>query len=265
MNQKAVIYIILSALLLYLYYRSRDLYVFTAFAVLVGVTLMSPAYFSNGVEGFAADKECNKLGFTEPKLVKSDFSGSLEKEIKKIKKVADKYWPYDDKMDSKDESDKKSMKEFYEVFMKEATKQNDDSKKGEDFINICRELYNQVHKSKQQIEVDVKPGLFKPYISGGNIVLKILNNVGKSSEIKDAGAKKIATYLTCLCKHWIAILKKAEDVASDSSGGASGGDDKEKSKNKKTKNANKNKKKKSSKKDAEDDDAEDDDEDAEDE
>lgn len=263
MNQKAVIYIILSALLLYLYYRSRDLYVFAAFAVLVGVTLMSPAYFSNGVEGFAADKECDKLGFTEPKLVKSDFSGSLEKEIKKIKKVADKYWPYDDKMDSKDESDKKSMKEFYEVFMKEATKQKDDSKKGEDFINICRELYNQVHKSKQQIEVDVKPGLFKPYISGGNIVLKILNNVGKSSEIKDAGAKKIATYLTCLCKHWIAILKKAEDVASDSSGAASGGDDKEKSKNKKkTKNAN-NKKKKSSKKDTED--AEDDDEDAEDE
>ena len=252
MNQKAVIYIILSAIRLYLYYRSHDLSVFAAFAVLVGVTLMSPTALSNDIEGFTLDKECDKLGFTGPKLVKGDLAGSLEKEVKKIKKVADKYWPYDDKMESKDEAEQKSMKEFYGVFMKEAKKQEDDSKKGEDFITVCREIYN---SKERMVESNIKSGLFKPYISGGNIVLKILTNVGKSKEIKDAGAKKIVNYLTCLCKHWIDILQKTEEAASGSSGDA-GESDKKKNKNKmnKNKNNNNNNNKKSKKNDEDEDD-----------
>jgi hypothetical protein len=59
MNQRTIIYIILSAILLYLYYRRRDLAIFAVFIVVVGATLI----FGNGSasEGFDS-KESKKTG-----------------------------------------------------------------------------------------------------------------------------------------------------------------------------------------------------------
>jgi len=262
MNQKVVVYIILSAILLYLYYKRGDLAIFAAFVVVVAGTLIfgdrngDSEGFSDGKAG---DKECAKLGFTAPKIVKDDIGGSLEKEMNKIKKVADKYWPYDEKGNSNNEDEKKSIQEFIGVFFKEAEKmkEEDDGKKNSNsFYEISLGLYNQVNnpdKSKRQkIKMDainITSELTKPVISGGNVLLKLLNDVGKSNKIKDAGAKKLAKYLTCLCKHWIAIYKKMEEVVSGS------GDDEEKPKKK---NKKETKKKKSKKADEDDeDDAED--------
>jgi hypothetical protein len=45
MNQKVIIYIILSGLLLYLYYRTRDITIFASFIVVVTMTM-----FEHGVE-----------------------------------------------------------------------------------------------------------------------------------------------------------------------------------------------------------------------
>jgi len=266
MNQKVVVYIILSAILLYLYYKRGDLAIFAAFVVVVAGTLIFRSGNASAREGMSiggggggGDKECAKLGFTAPKIVKDDIGGSLEKEMNKIKKVADKYWPYDEKGNSNNEDEKKSIQEFIGVFFKEAEKmkEEDDGKKNSNsFYEISLGLYNQVNnpdKSKRQkIKMDainINSELTKPIISGGNTLLKFLNDIGKSNKIKDAGAKKLAKYLTCLCKHWIAIYKKLEEVVSG------GGDDEEKPKKK---NKKETKKKKSKKADEDDeDDAED--------
>ena len=234
MDQNTVVYIILSAILLYLYYQKRDISIFAAFIVVVGSTLIFSDRSVNNVEGFGGggkvDSACAKMGFTAPKLVKNvdgDIGGSLEKEIKKIKKVADKHWPYDEKGNSKDKTETTSIQEFFGVYMKEATKvkDNDDSKKGEDFVAVCKSLYDQVYnkdESKRQkivIKVNEIPkGYLAAIIPGGNHLLKILEKVGKSSEIEDDGAKKLVKYLTCLCKHWILIIKKVDSMASGSSG-----------------------------------------------
>lgn len=273
MNQKVVVYIILSAILLYLYYKRGDLAVFAAFVVVVAGTLIFRSGNASAREGMSiggvggGDKECAKLGFTAPKIVKDDIGGSLEKEMNKIKKVADKYWPYDEKGNSNNEDEKKSIQEFIGVFFKEAEKmkEDDDGKKNSNsFYEISLGLYNQVNnpdKSKRQkIKIDainISSELTKPLISGGNVLLKLLNDVGKSNKIKDAGAKKLANYLTCLCKHWIAIYKKLEEVVSGSGGGG-GDDDEEKPKKKKKKETKKKKSKKADEDDDEDaDDAED--------
>ena len=51
MNQKTVIYIILSAILLYLYYRKRDLSILMAFIVLVASTLIFEKDMREGMSG----------------------------------------------------------------------------------------------------------------------------------------------------------------------------------------------------------------------
>ena len=262
MNQKVVIYIILSAILLYLYYKRGGLAIFAAFVAVVGGTLITTGA-REGMSiggGGGGDKECAKLGFTAPKIVKDDIGGSLEKEMMKIKKVADKYWPYDEKGNSNNEDEKKSLQEFIGVYFKEAEKMKDDDdvkKNSNSFYEISLGLYNQVNNpdkiKRQKIKLDAKDissELTKPIISGGNVLLKLLTVAGKSNKIKDAGAKKLAKYLTCLCKHWIAIYKKVEEVAIGGGGGKDDEGDDEEEKPKKKKKATK--KKKSKKADEED-------------
>jgi len=249
MNQRTI-YIILSAILLYLYYRRRDLAIFAAFIVVVGATLIfgdgSASASASLSEGFNAgsdkvDKECAKLGFTAPKLDKDDLGGSLEKEMKKIKKVADKHWPYDEKGDSKDEAEKKSIQAFINVYFKEVEKHTKapEAKNGEEFYTTCFRLYEQVNspdeKKRQKIKSsDIEKGSLTSLLSGGKFLLKTLEDVSKSDELKDDdGAKNILKYLICLCKHWIGIITKIYG----------GGDEEEKPKNKnKNKNNNNNKK-----------------------
>ena len=73
MNQKVVIYIILSAILLYLYYKRGDIAIFAAFAVVAGATLIFRSA-TIGEEGFGGGggggKGCAKMGFTAPKIDK---------------------------------------------------------------------------------------------------------------------------------------------------------------------------------------------------
>ena len=58
MNQKVVIYIILSAILLYLYYRKKDFTIFVAFAVVAGATLIFRDLTVN--EGLTSNEEDDK-------------------------------------------------------------------------------------------------------------------------------------------------------------------------------------------------------------
>lgn len=247
MNQRIVIYIILSAFLLYLYYRRRDLAIFAVFVVVVGSTLIFRDGGASASEGFGGgsgkvDSECAKMGFTALKFVKDDdgdIRESFEKEMKKIKKVVDKHWPYDANGDTKDETEQKSIQVLVDVWTKEVKEQGlsgEDKTSMDKFMEISKYYYDAINNidEKKRIKIEIKPneipkGRFKEMgvISGGITLLKVLENLGsKSSELKDAGAKKLIKYLICLCKHWNAIYNKIESMA----GGKKSGSDKKKSK-----------------------------------
>ena len=264
MNQKGVIYIILSAILLYLYYRKRDLAIFAGFVVVVVGTLILGKGGKEGLEmgGGGIDKECAKMGFKPIKLDKNDLAGTLEHVIKGIEEVAVKQWPYDGKA-TEDEDKKKKQKEldaFVEIWMKEAKAIKIDDKTKSDQSNDFVIISAQIYEKKGYDELfKLKPEKIKNMISGGDVVLKLLEKISKSDEI-DSNFKKQLKYLICLCKYWTNIYKEAQKATADDEGGAADDDEKPKNKKKtkkkpvdedeadgedeKPKNKNKNKKKK---------------------
>ena len=238
-NQKNVIYIILSAILLYLYYKRGGVTLFAAFVVVAAGTLILPSAREGlslgGGKGGGGDKECAKMGFTPIKLVKDDLVGSLEKVMKNIKTVAEKHWPYDGKA-TEDEDKKKKQKEldaFVEIWMKEAKKALDDDKTKSDQANKFIMFSADIYEKKRYDELfKLKPEQIKNMISGGYIVLKLLEKISKSDEI-DSNFKKQLKYLICLCKYWTNIYKEAQKATADEGGGED--DDEKLKKKKKTK------------------------------
>jgi len=271
MNQTTVIYIILSAILLYLYYKRGGIAIFGAFVVVVVGTLIIRKDFDS-VEGMKGNGggECANMGFTAPKIVKDengDVGESLEKEMKKIKKIADKYWPYDEKGNSNDETEKTSMEEYGKIYRKIMEK-NTFSKEEDEAINMFLELSkdfyykinNKDQSKRKKIELKVSD-LPKGYIKKFFIPTKfseVLEKVSKSDELKDEGAKKLAKYLNCLCKHWIAIYTKIDTMATGKKTNSSKNEDKEP--DDEEEKPKKKKKKATKKKKSEDDDDEDEDE-----
>ena len=240
MNQKVIIYIILSAILLYLYYKRGDLAIFAAFVAVVGGTLIfrDQLIQNDDREGFGMggggssdkiDSACAKMGFKPIKLDKDDLPGSLEKVYNSIKKVVDKHWPYFD--DDASTSNKDAVTAFAEEVKTIAAKlDKDDKKKSDDFLGISYEFYS---KKKMDYIITQKPERLKNYISGGEITLKFLEKLSKSDEIDSDFKKKNFKYLNCLCKYWINLYKEVLKAT----GGGGGDDEEEKSKKKKKKKA----------------------------
>ena len=100
MNQRIVIYIILSAVLLYLYYVRRDLAIFAVFVVVVGSTLIFRDGGASASEGFGS-KESKKTGDKTKNLDdKKEKTGTKKDSIKDAKD--------EDKDDDKNKNKKKT-------------------------------------------------------------------------------------------------------------------------------------------------------------
>ena len=273
MNQKAVIYIILSAILLYLYYKRGGIGIFVAFVVVVAGTLFVSG--SKGArEGFGAgggkgDNECAKLGFKPPKIDKKDINGSLVKVMKNIKPIADKYWKRDieakgDKNDEKFEKSFKALEEALNIFQTKNMNNNINYNSIKEIyypaVNPYILLITQKKTDDKSIDEYIIKNLDK-IIDNTKPALETINLIKKSDEMKklDKGAKQILNYLVCLAKHWISIYKaiqKAkggdeeggdEEGGDEEGGDEEGGDEEEKPKKKKktTKKKKATKKKKS--------------------
>jgi len=273
MNQKAVIYIILSVILLYLYYKRGGIGIFVAFVVVVAGTLFVSG--SKGArEGFGAgggkgDNECAKLGFKPPKIDKKDINGSLVKVMKNIKPIADKYWKRDieakgDKTDEKFEKSFKALEEALNIFQTKNMNNNINYNSIKEIyypaVNPYILLITQKKTDDKSIDESIIKNLDK-IIDNTKPALETINLIKKSDEMKelDKGAKQILNYLVCLAKHWISIYKAIQkakggdeggdegDEAGDEEGGDEGGDEEEKPKKKKktTKKKKATKKKKS--------------------
>lgn len=245
MNQKAVIYIILSAILLYLYYRKGDLAIFAAFGVVVTGTLIlgkgGEEGFGMGGGGGGIDKECAKMGFKEVKIDKKDINGSLEKAMRNIEKVADKYWKNGD-IDGKI-TDDIPLSNSWSVIKTYITNVENVSDKDQTMV---REIYNTAYELYekfilQKLTDAAKYTFIKDKIlvrldkdiKNSTSAMDVINKIKNSDEMKDADkdVKNLLKYLVCLFKQWISIFESLKKAMADAGGG--GG----KNKNKKKKSA----------------------------
>jgi hypothetical protein len=236
MNQKAVIYIILSAILLYLYYRRRDISIFAGFVVVVGATLLFRDR-SSSTEGFSlgggigigggGKDSCKQYNFKkiDPE---NDLTGGLEKITKSIKAAAKQNWPYtgDNVSESQKKDFQKIHKEFSEVF-KSFNFSEIDKERVNFFIIASLEYYDKDRMDKLS-ESPIENN--KKAIAGGKLTLKILEKLGtktlSKNKQKNTKFKETVKYLNCLCKYWISIyeaLLKAQGAGGDDDGDGDGG------------------------------------------
>ena len=276
MNQKVIIYIILSAILLYLYYRKKDFTIFVAFAVLAGATLifrsatMSEEGFSGGDGG---DKECAKLGFTAPKIVKKDIKGSLDKVLKNIEKVAEKYWGFtkgdiEGRRGAEDKTFEKSWNTIEKSFGNLVKSNKDAADTMTAVFTPAYVLYTNfiIIKEKTDAEKDkiLEKEIMKKLdeiINKSKSAMDLINKLKNSDEMKDADkeVKNLLKYIICLAKQWVSIYK-ALQKAKNGDDDAGKDDEKEEEAGNEDDDKKKTKKKKPTKKKSKKDDEADEDE-----
>lgn len=267
MNQKVVIYIILSAILLYLYYKRGGVALFTAFVIVVAGTLFTGAGAREGLSlgggGGGGDKECAKMGFKPPKIDKKDITGSLEKVIANIKPIANKYWKRNvGELGTKpnnetdvDEQFEKNFKEFSDAVGSFAKNNQNQNKKFQSIFEIAGPAVNPyIQLLDKKTKPEAKDGIVDEWIISkldkiiGNMkpALEIIELFKNSDEAKglDKDAKQLLNYLVCLCKHWISIYKEIQKAkgGGDDAGDDAGDDEEDKPKKKKKKATKKKKK-----------------------
>jgi len=204
-----MIYIILSAILLYLYYRNRDLSILMAFIVLVASTLIFEKDTREGMN-LGGNNKCEAMGFITVKLKNDDPEGSLEKLFNNITTVAGKKWLYGG--DSSDEK-KASLNKFTTAFQTKLKKYTDSKRESVDkFVMTAAEAYD---KRRPKELLAQTPENIASIISGGVITLEILENINKSTD-SDSDFKDAIKYLICLCSQWIAIFKAVKTASADS-------------------------------------------------
>ena len=248
MNQKGVIYIILSAILLYLYYRKRDLAIFAGFIVVVVGTLIlgkggdarEGFGFGGGKKGGGGiDKECAKMGFKPPKIDNKDINGSLEKVMKNIEKVAETKWPFEKGDIEGKRTEDKTVEANWKVitnstFLKDwgkgkGEKKPKETKEYEALMGLWDPaegfykkfiLQKSTDEEKSAVVNEHNVNLDK-IIKSGPIVIEFINKLKNSDEIKDAddGVKDILNYITCLVKQWISIFESLKKVMKSAGGG----------------------------------------------
>lgn len=235
MNTKIMIYIILSVILLYLYYHKRDLSILFAFIVLVSSTLIFGKNVREGATSGGSGRgsgrgsgECKKMGFEKPTIDKEDIKGSLEKVTKNIEKVAETYWGFEKgDIEGKRTKDEKLEKSWSAIKNTSYVKSLNNGEKKKDVETLfvlllpAYELYeNFIIKKPTAEEKDtfIKDKIMTKLdetVKGSEAALEIVEKIKNSDEMKDLdeGAKKLLKYFSCLAKQWASIFK-ALQVAS---------------------------------------------------
>jgi hypothetical protein len=247
---KVIIYAVISVLLLYLYYIKRDLSIFAAFIVVV-LEMVRTTTRQGGVilekrwnEGFkmggdgdgggdGIDSKCKKLGFSKPSISEKSLVADLEKEMKKIKKVADKHWPYDDWMGTTTDKEKQEYfvpitKAMQEV-AKENTKDAEDQKKENELTTRMQDIMVMLYdmaSSDSKKATDMKDAwdsefkdmtstkkkelskTLKDFIKMIDKQVKMFTDASKTDIMKEASKepKQVLEYLICLFTQWKLIF-----------------------------------------------------------
>jgi hypothetical protein len=252
MNQSTVIYIILSAILLYLYYKRGGIAIFVAFVAVVAGTLFAGAG-TGSIEGMSkkkgsgSNKECAKMGFSTPKIKNNNMKGGITNAMKNIQKVAKKGWPFEDYVGNKPTNDK-AAKQLGEItnnvhYKSESRKIEENKEKQENtgvFLINSIELYESVKKNEKIDQAITKiTDNLEEGIKGGKIYLSLIESTHQFlvKEYKvakkefpdiDDSVLKLSKYLVCLCTQWLSIwnqIQKANGSSEGDDDAGDGGDD----------------------------------------
>lgn len=248
------IYIILSGLLLYLYFVKGDITIIAAFVVVVvGTLIIKDGDTIEGIKGNGNGKgkgkrsgtgtgagkgNCSKTGFTAPNIKNNDIKGSLDNALKNIQTVADEHWPFEDinGQNSKNDKAKSAFEEINNnVFMKtEIKKINDDKDSQEACFSfalgsamVYEAFITKPDEKKQKgFLKDFDDKFLTKALKGGDLYLTLLKNNKEhlKKEYKaadtafDKNIENLLDYMICLCKQWISIWKavqKAKESANE--------------------------------------------------
>jgi len=243
---KVIIYAVISVLLLYLYYIKRDLSIFAAFIIVVlemiRTTTRQGGFILEGFkmggdgggdgdgDGDGINSKCKKLGFSKPSISEKSLVSDLEKEMKKIKTVADKHWPYDDWKGTTTDKEKqeyfvpitKAMQEVAKENTKDAEDQKDqntqmqdimvmlydmassDSKKAKDMKDVWDSEFKDMTSTKKK---ELSKTL-KDFIKMIDKQVKMFTDASKTDIMKEASKepKQVLEYLICLFTQWKLIF-----------------------------------------------------------
>ena len=239
MNQKAVIYIILSAILLYLYYRKGDLAIFVAFVIVVtGTLILGKGGDAREGLGFGGGGggggECAKLGFKEVKIDKKNINGSLKKIFANFKTVTSKYLNYEENGASPKDEYKKAIKklENFEIITSEMEKVNKVKENQDYFIAIAfgsvsllqpylilkdekerTKFMEMLKKFKKKSEKTGRTA-FESILKGGELGSKVLEKIKNSDKLKESSktVKKVFSVIECSFKQVLSIWKELDKV-----------------------------------------------------
>lgn len=248
MNQKAMIYIILSAILLYLYYLRRDLAIFAGFVVVVvGTLILGKGRDIEGIigrksgsSGSSSSNQCSDLKFAEPNIDKTRVVTSLIELNDNFKKVCGKYLKFEERgpelnkeggaiLESlyKDEKIKKKLDSILENFQKE--NQNEyfayligtntlllnnytESDKGE--LRFIVFGSNQPVKKTLNDFTKEDYKFFTSALKGAKAFVPTIDKIMNLEEIKeqDNKTKDLFKFMKCAVNHTIKVLNSLKDA-----------------------------------------------------
>ena len=221
-----------------------------AFAVVVIGTLILEKESDEegfGLGGGGVDKKCAKIGFKEVKIDKDDINGSLKKVFDNFKSVTSKYVTYAEREVVPKDEYKSAIETIgkFEIIKSEMENLNKDKENQDYLMSIMFGSMSMLHSYLMQTAEEPRTSFikmldklktkddkgrvgFELISKGGEMGLKVINNIQKSDEMKAASdeVKNAFSVMTCSFKQVLTIWKKLEK----SSGGGDGGGDSDKKK-----------------------------------
>jgi len=220
-----IIYVVISAILLYLYYLKKDIAIFGAFVVVI-FEIFRLKGSGNNYEGFGISGDgCKKYGFSKPNITSGK---TLLTELKKIKTNVNKY------IKSTGESTK-AVGIIITLADKEKKRLIAEDSKNKLMIDSAQSFFNnsfRIYNKKTNYDdlniwykgitsgTNAGPKEVVQTLKDGQIMLKLLNKLGTNKKIKKGNAKtkEIFEIYKCLCLHWISIWKNIQERIGKTSG-----------------------------------------------
>ena len=238
MTQKATIYIILSAILLYLYYTRGGTAIFMAFvAVVFGTLILGKGRNIEGVRGrrggSGSGSSCSALKFADPNIDKTRVVTTLIELNNNFKEVCSKYFDIenyklnkeggaiveslftDDETKEKVETAMKKLetkqKEYFAYMIGASSlllnKKFEESKKtGKMMFFVFGGEVSVLETLNDFTKDDYK--FFKSAVIGAEIVLEVINEIKDIDEVKAKGqkTKDFFNFMKCAVEHSIKVM-----------------------------------------------------------
>jgi len=238
MNQKTVIYIILSAILLYLYYKRGGIALFMAFVVVVlGTLIIGKGRDIEGITGKrggrSGDSSCSALKFADPKIDNTRVVTSLIELNNNFKQVCSKYFDVEtynlnkeggaivESLFTDDETKEKvktamkkletKQKEYFAYMIGASSlllnKKFEESKKtGKMMFIVFGGEVSVLETLNDFTKEDYK--FFKSAVVGAEIVLEVINEIKDIDEVKAKGqkTKDFFNFMKCAVEHSIKVM-----------------------------------------------------------